>query len=134
MRKKYLVVVAVAVLLAALAWLLIVKTSSKPPQILASIEVEGHGTILANGTSKAFWNLTKPFKLNLEAKPEKCWAFKGWLVNGSLYSVEASVALLVRGNTTVRAVFSAKPCVLLQRRGRWRAARQRDAGAPRTRA
>jgi hypothetical protein len=119
MRKKYLVVVAVAVLLAAaaLAWLLIVKTSSKPPQILASIEVEGHGTILANGTPKAFWNLTKPFTLNLEAKPEKCWAFKGWLVNGSLYSVETSVALLVKGNTTVRAVFAAKPCVLFSVEG-----------------
>ncbi|MCC6049396.1 MAG: hypothetical protein LM580_01740, partial [Thermofilum sp.] len=106
MRKKYLVVVAVAVLLAAaaLAWLLVVKTSSKPPQILASIEVEGRGSVLANGTSTLYWNLTKPFTLKLEAKPEKCWAFKGWLVNGSLYSVEASVALLVKGNTTVRAV------------------------------
>jgi len=107
MGKKYLVVVAVAVLLAAaaLAWLLIVKTSSKPPQILASIEVEGHGTILANGTSKTLWNLTKPFALKLEAKPEKCWAFKGWLVNGSLYSSQPNATLLVKGNTTVKAVF-----------------------------
>jgi hypothetical protein len=108
---------AVAALAAALAWLLVVKTSLKPPQILASIEVEGHGTILANGTSTLFWNSTKPFKLKLEAKPERCWAFKGWIVNGSLYSVEASVALLVKGNTTVRAVFSAKTCVLFSVEG-----------------
>jgi hypothetical protein len=96
---------AVAALAAALTWLLIVKTSSKPPRILASIEVEGHGTILANGTSTLFWNSTKPFKLNLEAKPEKCWAFKGWLVNGTPYSAEPNATVTVRGNTTVKAVF-----------------------------
>jgi hypothetical protein len=117
-RRGYLIAMAAVVALAAaLAWLLIVKTSSKPPRILASIEVEGRGAILANGTSMLFWNSTKPFALKLEAKPEKCWAFKGWLVNGSLYSVEASVALLVKGNTTVRAVFSAKPCVLFSVEG-----------------
>ena len=88
-----------------LAWLLVVKTSSKPPQILASIEVEGRGSVLANGTSTLYWNLTKPFALNLEAKPETCWAFKGWLVNGSLYSAQPNATLLVKGNTTVKAVF-----------------------------
>ena len=116
MGKKDLLGVAVAVLLAAaaLAWLLAPKAgpqlpwgggSVKPAQILASIEVEGRGSVLANGTSKAFWNSTKPFALRLEARPEKCWAFKGWIVNGTPYSAEANATLTVRGNTTVKAVF-----------------------------
>jgi hypothetical protein len=120
MRKKYLVVVAVAVLLAALAWLLArapipltgaggsgtsTPPTEKPAQILASIEVEGRGSVLANGTSTLYWNSTKPFKLELEARPEACWIFKGWLVNGSLYSAQPNATLLVKGNTTVKAVF-----------------------------
>jgi hypothetical protein len=114
MRKKYLVVAAVAVSLAALAWLLAPKAgpqlpwgggSAKPAQILASIEVEGRGSALANGTSKAFWNSTKPFALVLEARPEACWIFKGWLVNGTPYSSQPNATLLVKGNTTVKAVF-----------------------------
>ena len=116
MRKKYLVaaVAAVAALAAALAWLLAPKAgpqlpwgggSAKPAQIIASIEVEGRGSVLANGTSKAFWNSTKPFALVLEARPEKCWAFKGWLVNGSLHSSQPNATLLVKGNITVKAVF-----------------------------
>ena len=115
MRKKYLVAVAaVAALAAALAWLLAPKAgpqlpwgggSAKPVQILASIEVEGRGSVLANGTSKALWNSTKPFKLELEARPEACWVFKGWLVNGTHYSGEVNATLTVKGNTTVKAVF-----------------------------
>jgi len=120
MRKKYLVVVAVAVLLAALAWLLArapipltgaggsgtsTPPTEKPAQILASIEVEGRGSALANGTSKALWNSTKPFALRLEAVPEACWLFKGWLVNGTPYSAQPNATLLVKGNTTVKAVF-----------------------------
>jgi hypothetical protein len=114
MRTKYLVAaVAVAALAAALAWLLAPKTgqlpwgggSAKPAQVIASIEVEGRGSVLANGTSKAFWNSTKPFKLVLEARPEACWAFEGWLVNGTPYSGEANATPLVKGNTTVKAVF-----------------------------
>jgi len=81
------------------------KPPAKPAQILASIEVEGHGLVLANGTSQLLWNSTKPFTLLLEAKPERCWSFKGWLVNGSLYSVELNATLTVKGNTTVKAVF-----------------------------
>jgi hypothetical protein len=118
MRTKYLVVVAV--LLAALAWLLArapipltgaggsgtsTPPTEKPAQILASIEVEGQGSVLANGTSTLYWNSTKPFKLELEAKPEACWVFKGWLVNGSPYSSQPNATLLVKGNTTVKAVF-----------------------------
>jgi len=117
MRTKYLVAVVVAAAsLAALAWLLLARTSpltgagsapptAKPAQVIASIEVEGRGTVLANGTSTLFWNSTKPLKLVLEAKPEKCWAFKGWLVNGTPYSAEPNATLTVRGNTTVKAVF-----------------------------
>jgi hypothetical protein len=120
MRKKYLVVVAVAVLLAALAWLLArapipptgaggsgtsTPPTEKPAQILASIEVEGRGSALANETSTLYWNSTKPFALRLEAVPEACWVFKGWLVNGSLYSAQPNATLLVKGNTTVKAVF-----------------------------
>jgi hypothetical protein len=117
MRKKYLVAVVVAAAsLAALAWLLLARTSpltgagsappaAKPAQVLASIEVEGRGSVSANGTSTLFWNSTKPFALRLEARPEACWAFKGWLVNGSLHSSQPNATLLVRGNTTVKAVF-----------------------------
>jgi hypothetical protein len=121
MRTKYLVA-AVAVLLAAaaLAWLLLARTSpptgaggpgtgappaAKPAQVIASIEVEGRGSVLANGTSTLFWNSTKPFALRLEARPEACWVFKGWLVNGTPYSGEANATLFVKGNTTVKAVF-----------------------------
>jgi len=82
-----------------------VKPPAKPAQILASIEVEGRGSVLANGTSQLLWNSTKPFTLLLEAKPERCWSFRGWLVNGSLYSAELNATLTVKGNTTVKAVF-----------------------------
>jgi hypothetical protein len=75
------------------------------PLVAASIEVEGRGSVLANGTLLRSWNSTKPFALVLEAVPEKCWAFKGWLVNGTPYSAEPNATLLVKGNTTVKAVF-----------------------------
>jgi hypothetical protein len=115
MRVKYWIAgLAALTALAALAWLLASKAGSplpwerrfaKPMQILAAIEVEGRGAALANGTSKALWNSTMPFKLELEARPEACWAFKGWLVNGSFYSGGLNATLLVKGNTTVKAVF-----------------------------
>ena len=79
--------------------------TEKPAQILASIEVEGRGSVLTNGTSTLYWSSTKPFKLELEARPEACWVFKGWLVNGSLYSAQPNATLLVKVNTTVKAVF-----------------------------
>jgi len=78
---------------------------ARQPLIAASIEVEGRGSVSANGTLLRSWNSTKPFKLRLEARPEKCWAFKGWLVNGTPYSAEPNATLLVKGNTTVKAVF-----------------------------
>jgi hypothetical protein len=78
---------------------------AKPQRITASIEVEGRGLILANGTPLPSWDSTKPFKLRLEAMPEPCWVFRGWLVNGSFYSAEPNATLLVGGNTTVKAVF-----------------------------
>jgi hypothetical protein len=78
---------------------------AKPQRITASIEVEGRGLILANGTPLPSWDSTKPFKLRLEAMPEPCWVFRGWLVNGSFHSAEPNATLLVGGNTTVKAVF-----------------------------
>jgi hypothetical protein len=78
---------------------------ARQPLVAASIEVEGRGSVSANGTLLRSWNSTKPFALRLEAMPEKCWAFKGWLVNGSLYSAQPNATLLVKGNTTVKAVF-----------------------------
>jgi hypothetical protein len=78
---------------------------AKPQRITASIEVEGRGLVLANGTPLPSWDSTKPFKLRLEAMPEPCWVFRGWLVNGSFHSGEANATLLVGGNTTVKAVF-----------------------------
>jgi len=78
---------------------------ARQPLVAASIEVEGRGSVLANGTLLRSWNSTKPFALVLEAVPEKCWAFKGWLVNGTPYSAEPNATLLVKGNTTVKAVF-----------------------------
>ena len=78
---------------------------ARQPLVAASIEVEGRGSVSANGTLLRSWNSTKPFALVLEAVPEKCWAFKGWLVNGTPYSAEPNAMLTVRGNTTVKAVF-----------------------------
>ncbi|MCC6050496.1 MAG: hypothetical protein LM580_07300 [Thermofilum sp.] len=78
---------------------------ARQPLVTASIEVEGRGSVSANGTLLRSWNSTKPFALKLEAMPEKCWAFRGWLVNGSFRSGEANLTLTVRGNTTVKAVF-----------------------------
>jgi hypothetical protein len=75
------------------------------PLVAASIEVEGRGSVSANGTLLRSWNSTKPFALKLEARPEKCWAFKGWLVNGTPYSAEPNATVTVRGNTTVKAIF-----------------------------
>ena len=78
---------------------------ARQPLIAATIEVEGRGSVLANGTLLRSWNSTKPFALVLEAMPEACWAFKGWLANGSFHSAEPNATLTVRGNTTVKAVF-----------------------------
>jgi len=111
-RWQALLALAVVALAAAFTVWLALPKSVQEKRILASIEVEGRGSVLANGTSKPLWNSTKPFALALEAKPESCWSFRGWLVNGSLFSANAGLTLLVRGNTTVKAVFAAKPCVL----------------------
>lgn len=118
-RKVYIGVAAAVALAAALAWLPLtqpftrplVQPSEKAPGvvrlIVASVRVEGRGTVLANGTSTLTWNSTRPFLLTLEAKPEKCWLFKEWLVNGSRASSDSVLALTVAGNTTVAAVFEA---------------------------
>jgi hypothetical protein len=92
---------------------------ARQQRIIASIEVEGRGTVLANGTPTLFWNMTKPFALYLEAVPEPCWAFKGWLVNGSPVEGERAyeiyrrgaglLTVRVRGNTTIKAVFERPP-------------------------
>jgi hypothetical protein len=70
---------------------------ARQQRIIASIEVEGRGTVLANGTPTLFWNLTKPFALWLEAVPEPCWAFRGWLVNGSPVEGERAYEIGRRG-------------------------------------
>lgn len=73
--------------------------------IFAFIVLEGEGKVLVNGSEIALVNSTEPFSLEFQAQPRKCWAFKWWLVNGTIYSVVPELQLHVRSNTTVEAVF-----------------------------
>ena len=117
-RWQLILAAAVAAAAAILLLLRGAGESARAPLVIASIEVEGSGSVLANGTSRLLWNLTEPFALALEAEPERCWVFRGWLVNGSPFSGEPSVTLAIGGNTTVRAVFAARPCALFAVSGR----------------
>ncbi|MEM4688244.1 MAG: hypothetical protein QXH65_03860 [Thermofilaceae archaeon] len=71
---------------------------------LLTLEVNGLGRLLVNGSSQSIVNSTRPFTAVVEAVPDPCHTLKQLLVNGT--PVEGSrVELAIRGNTTVRAVF-----------------------------
>lgn len=78
-------------------------TQSRP--FFVFIISEGEGKVLVNGSEITLVNSTEPFLLEFRAQPRRCWAFKWWLVNGTIYDTMPELRLYVRGNTTVEAVF-----------------------------
>jgi hypothetical protein len=79
---------------------------AKPPMIMARIDVGKGGRILVNGSETVVWNSTRPFKLELEAVPDRCMVLDYWLVNGTDAGSQPRLSLTIAGNTTVKAVFT----------------------------
>jgi len=77
----------------------------RQPAIIARIDAGKGGRVLANGTSTTTWNSTKPFKLVLEAVPDKGYVLDHWLVNGSEAGAQLRLNITIAGNTTISAVF-----------------------------
>jgi hypothetical protein len=77
----------------------------KPSLITATIEAGQGGKILANGTGTTTWNSTRPFKLVLEAIPDKGYVLDSWQVNGTDAGGQLRLNITVAGNTTISAVF-----------------------------
>ena len=76
----------------------------KPSLITARIEADQGERVIVNGTETTTWSSTKPFTLTLEAKPEECYVFDHWLVNGTRIEGEM-LSLTIKGNTTIKAVY-----------------------------
>jgi hypothetical protein len=81
------------------------QSQPKQPTIIAKIEISGEGRVLANGTETATWNSTRPFKLVLEAVPDRGYVLDHWQVNGSEAGAQLRLNITVAGNTTITAVF-----------------------------
>jgi hypothetical protein len=77
----------------------------RQPAIIATIEASKGGRVLVNGTDTTTWNSTKPFKLVLEAEPERCMTLDYWLVNDTRLSRDR-LNLTIAGNTTIKAFFT----------------------------
>jgi hypothetical protein len=77
----------------------------KPSLIMATIEAGQGGKVLVNGTGTTTWNSTRPFKLVLEAVPDKNYVLDHWLINGSEAGATLWLNITVAGNTTISAVF-----------------------------
>ena len=77
----------------------------KQPTIMANINASKGGRVLVNGTGTTTWNSTRPFKLVLEAVPDKGYVLEHWLINGSEAGAQLRLSITVAGNTTVSAVF-----------------------------
>jgi len=77
----------------------------KQPTIMANINANKGGRVLVNDTGTTTWNSTKPFKLVLEAVPDKGYVLDHWLVNGTDAGGELSLNITIAGNTTISAVF-----------------------------
>lgn len=71
---------------------------------ILTLEVEGYGRLLVNGSPLERVSHDKPFKAVVEAVPDPCYALKRLEVNGTLVN-GSRLELLVAGNTTVRATF-----------------------------
>jgi hypothetical protein len=77
----------------------------KPSLIMATIEAGQGGKVLINGTGTTIWSSTRPFKLELEAVPDKGYVLDSWQVNGSEAGATLRLNITVAGNTTITAVF-----------------------------
>uniref|UniRef100_A0A7C1GD76 Bacterial repeat domain-containing protein n=1 Tax=Thermofilum adornatum TaxID=1365176 RepID=A0A7C1GD76_9CREN len=77
----------------------------RQPAIIARIDAGKGGKVLTNGTGTTTWNSAKPFKLVLEAVPDKGYVLDHWLVNGSEAGATLRLNITVAGNTTISAVF-----------------------------
>ena len=77
----------------------------RQPTIIAKIDVGKGGRVLVNGTGTTTWNSTRPFKLVLEAVPDKGYVLDHWLVNGTDAGAQLRLNITVAGNTTITAVF-----------------------------
>ncbi|MCC5998823.1 MAG: hypothetical protein LM573_07075 [Thermofilum sp.] len=77
----------------------------KPSLIMATIEASQGGKVLVNGTGTTTWSSTRPFKLVLEAVPDKGYVLDHWQVNGSEAGATLRLNITVAGNTTITAVF-----------------------------
>ena len=78
----------------------------RQPTIIAKIDVGKGGRVLVNGSETVVWNSTKPFKLELEAVPDRCMALDHWLVNRTAKQTGTRLSLTIAGNTTISAVFA----------------------------
>ena len=78
---------------------------TKPPMIMARIDAGKGGRVLVNGTGTTTWNSTRPFKLVLEAVPDKGYVLDHWQVNGSEAGGQLRLNITIAGNTTISAVF-----------------------------
>ena len=121
MNRKVIVSVIAAVAIAIVAfaiWLFstqgglgagaFVPTATRGRRAVLSIGVEGVGAVAVNG-SEALGTVTLPAgsSIAVEAKPADGWRLKSMLVNGT--PVSPPLTLIVRGNTTIRAVFERAP-------------------------
>jgi hypothetical protein len=73
--------------------------------IMASVKWGQGGKILVNGSETVVWNSTRPFKLVLEAIPDKGYVLDHWQVNGSEAGATLRLNITIAGNTTITAVF-----------------------------
>jgi len=97
---KKLLIVAIVVAFVA-AYFLLPRPQPEPELIVLQVNVEGKGSIDYNGKLKD----TQPFNVTLIARPSEHWQFKHWVLNGTKVVEDSKIYLVVRANSTLKAVF-----------------------------
>ena len=111
---KWVLALAVVVVLALIvAWPHVHRLLSPQPKPVAvlTIEVRGEGEVYVNNTRPEKVGYPPPWTAVLKARPAEKWKLAYWLVNGSKLE-DNPLTIVVRGNTSVVAVFARAICTL----------------------
>ena len=118
-RAAVIALVAAIVVVAVLLVTMSTRPTTTPHQqarnCTVALEREGEGVVVMDGSAlPEYFSTTWPCPPNftLEARPNKYWVFKYWLVNRSKIE-DNPLTVEVRGNTTITAVFAKARCSLI---------------------
>ncbi len=106
---------AIAALILALAHpaaLRLALWREKPGPAHLTVNIEGRGLVLVNGSIRRAARVPYGSLVELKALPEEGWKLAEWRVNGSKAGSNLELTLTIHGNTTIEAVFKQILCTV----------------------